>query len=233
MVDRCAVSFELTDLPFVQSRGTRNNKYSLRRSPVVGYVIHTTGAGPLRRFRSTSERRRFGYTSPMDAALRTYHELMDEGPEFVICGDTGRVVRTGLPYECTWHVGSRGGQPYHSEGWARRCDRWWRARWPLLTSPVELCHGRLWKNDSVNTNTRGVEVVPPQSGATHPWLPATIHSLRWLLHALARFDGVRLSNQTVITHSDAHPLSRTTRSGEPWDPGPTQWNEKVLTQLLA
>lgn len=27
----------------------------------------------------------------------------------------------------------------------------------------------------------------------------------------------------VVTHSDAHPTSRTTDQGDPWDPGMRQW----------
>ena len=34
---------------------------------------------------------------------------------------------------------------------------------------------------------------------------------------------IRLALETVVSHSDAHPLARSSR-GQPWDPAPIQWS---------
>jgi hypothetical protein len=202
------------------SRGTRGGRYERRVEPVVGYVVHTTGSGPLRRFQNTRERRQHRYRSPLDAAVRTYQSLMDAGPEVVI-GQCGSIVRVSSPDLCPWHVGSTRSEAYRRAGWdVKKACSWWKARWPGLESPADLCDGLLWNAGSVNEVTRGVEVVPPEDGGA--WSEACQRSLARLLRAWRGWDQVELSPTTVLTHSDVHPLLRT-RQGLPWDPAPAQW----------
>lgn len=200
---------------------------------VAAIVVHTTGSGPLKRFKRDGLKR--GWRSPFDAALHLYCELMAEGPHYVI-GEHGELAQVAREEQVAWHVGANGGASYARESWASKYP-WWAVRFPGLRSPRELASGRLWlpplggswgsrwlaRAGSPNARTIGVEVVPPAAGGRLAWSAATWATLAELVRGVTARHAVPRDRMHIITHSDAHPIARTTSSGVPWDPPPSQW----------
>jgi len=219
------------------SRGYRRGLYAPRGTAPAGIVIHTTGAGPTRRFEDERERRRHGYRSPFDAALRIYAELMNAGPHYLV-GQQGQVAQLAPESLCAWHVGGRKAQRYHRERWQTPHTRWWERRWDLR-SPRDLAGGRLWApyvappslrvrwaawmaRGSCNANTLGIEVVPSDEFASGPWSAACWDALTGLIFDLASRHAIPLEREHVLTHSDAHPLARSAHNA-PWDTSAEQF----------
>lgn len=190
------------------SRGYRRGKYSERRS-VAAYVVHTTGSGILRRWKAQGKRH--GEATPFETALRVYGRLMDASPHYVVGQQEGQVAQVCPEHLAAWHVGSRNYRRYSRWKHPLRSSRyhWWRKEFPLLESPVELLDGRLWNGGSVNSNTLGVECVPPLDGE---WSDAFYRNLQELLQELDE----RHQATWAVTHSVADPVGRTNKFG-PWD----------------
>lgn len=222
-------------------RGFSRGKLIPRGDRPSAVVIHTTGIGPVRRFRDKKQRARHGWKTSFDAANHIYARLMDPSAHYVV-GQKGQVAQTVPESHCAWHVGGRKANLYWRANWAAKAVLWWRERFPLLDSPRDLAHGQLWApyeeppgllkriryprswaRGSANANTIGIEVVPPLYGATVRWSEACWDSLVALVLDICDRHGIEPSMVTVITHSDAHPLARS-RRGEPWDVGPNQWS---------
>lgn len=242
------------------SRGYKRGKYKNRSRDVVGIVIHTTGWGSWKRWKRDNpnapeltdytgmdldqfnwaewKSRRGDESHPFDTCLRIYGSLMDAGPHFVVCGETGRVAITCPPEKVAWHVGSRKSWKYKFKGWKRNCG-WWQERWPELEGPQDLLGGLLWRHGRCNDLTIGIEVSPPRRGAQAAWSEACWESLRTLVAEIASdSDHITLDEYHIITHSDAHPVSRTgrnpslRRTGRPTDPGQYQWARAFVSQKL-
>ena len=226
------------------SRGFRRGKYVQRdRSRIVAIVNHTTGMGPVRRFLDEKQRRRHGWRDPFEAALWIYENVMDAGPHYVVGQEEGQIAQVCPEDRAAWHVGGKGGRAYRREGWMDARTEWWHDLFPGMGSPRELAGGRLWlpydpapslleklrrsrwtawrEAGSVNANTDGIEVVPPEDGG--PWSDACWRNLVELHHDLADRHVIPLDSHHVVSHSIAHPLSRSTADGRPWDPPSTQW----------
>jgi len=191
------------------------------------------------------------WETPFLAALWIYATVMDAGPHVVV-GQRGEVARLAPDDVCAWHVGGKGSRPYSRRSWALYAAArygWWIARWPGLLTPHALGSGRLWApyeappalsraglvsrwaRGSCNANTLGVEVVPPLDGG--PWYDAAWEALVGVLRDWRDAHGLVLARETVVSHSDAHPLARTRRSGQPWDPPPGQWSWDECARRLA
>jgi hypothetical protein len=145
------------------SLGFRRKKYDERPGDVVAIVVHTTGGGPVKRFKNAAERKKFKYKTPFDAALRIYRELMFEGPHYLVGQGDGEIAQLAPETLSAWHVGQAGGHLYDLDQWSTPDVRWWKDRWGTLESPRGLANGRLWSHDSVNANTIGIEVVPHEA----------------------------------------------------------------------
>ena len=230
----------------VPGLGYRRSRLLPRAGAPVAIVVHTTGGGITARYRREGARR--GDATPHRTALRVYGSIMEAAAHYVVGqgGEIGQVVPEGL---CAWHVGGAKSAPYHRLGtsWMPRSTRarfaWWQERWEGLDGPRDLAGGQLWApyvvgpslaqrvrhplswgKGSVNAWSVGIEVVPPEDDPRGEWSPECWAALAALIRDIALRQGVPLRREPVITHSDAHPLSRTTPRGEPWDTVEAQWS---------
>lgn len=202
------------------AKAAREHKLRLRKGAPRGIVIHTTGSGPWTRWTKHPET----FASPFDAARYTYERISDFSGHYLVDGDDGRVCKLVDPSMVAWHVGSRGSWRYKLPGWAKdKGFGWFTTRFPGCNSPRDLLGGALWREGSANELTIGIEVAPPKEGPRAAWSPQAWRSLRLMVKKLGLDYGIPLDRFHVITHSDAHPLSRTTKAGAPWDPSPRQW----------
>lgn len=211
-------------------------------------VVHTTGAGPVRRAterRYAAWRGRWGIAEgdALQAAVVLYTRIMDASGHYVI-GQDGTIVQVVPESHCAWHVGGSGSRAYFTRGSKALAGpryAWWRARWPGYETPRDLGGGHLWDPydrspglevtvrsglaiGSANANSIGIEVVPPTSHPLAPWSEAAWEALVTLTLDILGRHRIPLERDRVISHSDAHPLSRTTAAGVPWDPSSTQWS---------
>jgi hypothetical protein len=210
---------------------TRKGLLRKRTRPAVAYILHTTGVGPYRRVRSGQ------FKTILEAVLHVYAKIMKASPHVVIAPD-GTIAEVTPHDLCAWHVGGKGAKAYRKINWATPRIRWWRSRFFEYQSPFEFCDGKLWqpydnvkqyrvkdkirswwymKGASCNANTRGIEFIPPdpkKAGAaiTLEQLDSAAKVLRYWSH----LDGIPLNRETIFTHSEVHPLSRTNKFG-PWD----------------
>jgi hypothetical protein len=216
----------------VPSLGYRDGSYKERGGPVSAIVVHTTGGGPVRRFEDAKERTKFGYTSPFDAGVRIYRDLMDAGPHYVVGQLKGEVAQVAPENVIAWHVGSSGAHIYDRKSWSTTATKWWPVRWAPLKSPFELAGGKLWSGGSCNTNTVGIEVVPPAKDVRGAWSDEAWATLVALVSDIAKRHGVPVDKTHIVTHSDAHPLARSA-AGKPWDPPPKQWSWEAFARTAG
>lgn len=227
---------------YVPSLGVSRGLYAPRAS-VAGVVIHTTGSGVIRRWKRQGKR--FKERSPFDTAVRIYSRIMTASGHYVV-GQEGQIVQLVPEHLAAWHVGGRKARLYRRR-WMRPKYQWWAERWPGYDSPLQLANGELWKpydkdaavswrarwlsrHGSCNANTIGIEVVPPTLDPKSAWSDACWLSVVRLTQDICYRSALPIERQRIVSHSDAHPLSRTTRSGVPWDPNPTQFSyEKFLS----
>lgn len=209
-------------------RGYKRGKYQPRRS-YSAIVVHTTGRGILKKAK------RWG-VSPIEAAARVYGAQMDAGAHYVICGLTGAAIQTCPEELAAWHVGSKGSKPYGRPNWARstwwkrtrgKKVEWWSNRWPGFQSPHELAYGELWAPNakgrpSCNANTIGIEVIPNAKHPSGVWTNAAWIKLIQLCQDIRWRRSIHFRRETILSHSDAHPLARTARN-RPWDPPGEIW----------
>ena len=205
---------------YVESLGVRKKLYSPRKT-FSAVVVHTTGAGPIRRWKQeqSSVHKK---ASPFETALRIYSQIMEPGPHYVV-GQDGQCVQVCPEAYAAWHVGANDSKAYFSEGWMRHRYDWWSLRWPHLAAPVDLADGMLWNGHSCNANTVGIEVVPPTDNVRGQWSDACRKTLVSLINDICDRCGIPKEDEHILSHSDAHPIRRTTTDGDPWDPYASQW----------
>lgn len=211
------------------ARAERLGKLRKRKRP-RGVILHTTGSGPWTRWNENPDR----YGSPFEAAREIYEERTDLGPHFLVCAQTGRAVQLCELDRAAQHVGSKGAWKYRLKGW--RGDRdfsWWAIRFPGCNSPRDLLGGHLWRKGSANELGIGIELAPPLKGPRAPWTLDAWHTLYGLVRSVCLAHDIPIDRYHVITHSDAHPLKRSTARGRPWDPGRAQWNIAEASHYLG
>lgn len=203
------------------SRGFRRKKLQrYERASYSALIIHTTGMGVHRKAKRWK-------VDPFLAALRIYSQQMDASGHYVI-GQLGQLAQCVPEEIVAWHVGSKGAAAYHRASWWRaKKVAWWRERWPQYVAPGQLARGHLWATSpttckpSCNSNVIGFEVVPPPDNGE--WSAECWATIAELSRDVSERREIVLSLETVLSHSDAHPRSRSAR-GKPWDPGPKQWS---------
>jgi hypothetical protein len=240
----------LAKRPTKLNGGYRRNRLREVHYAPAAIVVHTTGAGPIQHANDDEwEWWRLKLDIPKGDSLMCAVALyanMDASGHYVI-GQDGTIVQVVPESHAAWHVGGRGSRPYFAErvtALSGERFRWWRERWPGLTSPRQLGGGRLWEPafktpgighrirsgfpiGTCNENTIGIEVVGPG-----PWSAEAWHALAALCVDIERRRGLTLRRDTVISHSDAHPISRTSATGRPWDPMPSTWSWERIAPLL-
>lgn len=232
--------------------GYRTNKLRECHYAPAAIVIHTTGSGPIER--ATADkfdawRVRCGVErgDALHAAGILYSRVMDASGHYVV-GQCGTIVQFVPESHAAWHVGGAGSRPYWNDPEHCLDDerfRWWRDRWPGCKTPRDLAGGKLWREPytppgivhrarsgfaigSCNENAIGIEVVGPG-----PWSAEAWHALAALCFDIAQRRGLELRRETVLSHSDAHPLARTTQRGRPWDPSDLTWTWERFRPVLA
>lgn len=223
---------------YVPSLGMRNKAYKKRPRPASAIVVHTTGSGPAlrvvhKRFKAWRAKWPQFAETPFQAAKWTYMYAMRSGPHYLV-GQGGEVVQHAREDMAAWHVGSRGGRWYRLPGgtWHNKNTRWWRERFPSLSSPTQLARGRLWKGWSCNDNSVGIEVAPPVDDPRGPWSADAWRALACLVEDIATRHSIPITKHTVISHSEAHPRSRSAKN-RPWDPRPEVWDFNRLKALVG
>jgi hypothetical protein len=240
----------LAKRPTKLNGGYRRNMLREVHYAPAAIVVHTTGAGPIQRANDADwESWRLKLDIPKGDALMcavASYANMDASGHYVI-GPDGTIVQVVPESHAAWHVGGAGSRPYFAERVTKLSGeryRWWRERWPGLTSPRQLAGGNLWRPafttpsivhrirsgfpiGTCNENTIGIEVVGPG-----PWSAEAWHALAALCVDIERRRGLVLRRDTVISHSDAHPLSRTSATGRPWDPMASTWSWERVSPLL-
>lgn len=211
-----------------QSLGLKRGKYKPRAS-YSAIVVHTTGAGLIRRWRKQGKR--FNESSPFETAIRVYTRMMNAGPHYVV-GQGGELAQVCPEYLAAWHVGSRNSGRYSGRVWGTQNTTWWRRRWPQFESPHELAGGKLWDGGSCNDNSIGIEVVPPAHDPKGAWSDECWETLLRLILDISDRKGIPVDRFHVISHSDAHPRARSSR-GLPWDTPPRQWTPELFEKRLA
>lgn len=235
--------------------GERDSTVATRFVPSLGYagghyddvrghhacVLHTTGAGIIRRFREEGHEK--GDDTPLDTAVRVYSRIMGASsgfaaPHYVI-GQDGECVQMCREVFAAHHVGSKAELGFRRwlaprlyalprAAWGVNCA-WWFAQWPDIRSPLDLAGGQLWAGGSCNRNSIGVEVVPPDVDEPNkaPWSPAAWVTLRALVEDIAERRRIPWERERIISHSDAHPVARSAK-GKAWDPSQAQWSWERL-----
>jgi hypothetical protein len=220
-------------------------------------VHHTTGAGPVNRATKPEWawwRSRWGIRDgdTLQAAVVVYAKISPASPHYVI-GQNGQIVQLVPESHAAWHVGGAGSRPYFTEEqrwpFRGRYD-WWRKRWPGLLSPRELAGGHLWDPSvteptlemairsrlaigSCNANSLGIEVVAPATDPQGPWSTDAWMALTRLTLDICDRHKIPVARECVISHSDCHPLNRTTSRGTPWDPSPAAWSWETFRRFAA
>ncbi len=207
------------------------------RATISGIVIHTTGGGVIRRWKR--QKARFREHSPFDTAVRIYTRIMKASGHYVV-GQEGQIVQLVPEHLAAWHVGSRKVNHYR-RNWMRPKYQWWAEKWSGYDSPLELADGKLWqpyhedapvhwrtrwraRHGSCNSNTIGIEVVPPNHDPRSAWSDACWTSLTRLILDIGYRTALPIERQRIVSHSDVHPIARTTRTGHPWDPWTKQFS---------
>lgn len=188
-------------------------------------VIHTTGGGLAERvrngkYRGWRQRNPGAGDSTFAAGVWVYCHANDAAPH-VLIGQGGELARLIDDELIAWHVGGADSKAYEKP-LTGAAYAWWRARWPDLASPRDLCGGRLWRAGTCNALSLGVEVACPLDNPRGPWSEAAwLRLARQVIEWSVRY-GIPIDEKYVFTHSDAHPIARTEK-GRPYDPGPGQW----------
>jgi hypothetical protein len=213
--------------------GVKHNDVKPRPREPIAIVIHDTGPGPAIRVNPELDRAgKFdrwreqwpSRRTPFEAASWVYELAMHASGHYLVGqgGECVQIIPEGLVAQ---HVGGAGSNVYllPAFGWARAEHRWWRERWPGLSSPRALAGGRLWAGGSCNTGAIGIEVAPDRDRPEGPWSDAAWSTLGRLVGDICMRRGIPCTREYVLTHSDAAPRSRTVR-GQASDPAPNQWS---------
>ena len=227
---------------YTPSLGVRKGLYA-PRSTASGIIIHTTGAGVNRRY--IREHSKYPDNRPLDTAVRIYGHIMKASGHYVV-DQNGRCVQMVPEGLASWHVGSKGARKYKRQ-WMKPKYDWWRGRWPGYESPLEIANGDLWRpyakdadvhwrakwlsrHGSCNANTIGIEVIPPIAHPQGQWTDLCWSTVVRLTEDIRNRNSIPLERARILSHSDVHPISRTTNSGRPWDPSLNQFSyETFLT----
>lgn len=213
----------------VPGRGYARGKLQrFKRSSYSAIVVHTTGLGVHKKAT------RWGVT-PFEATQRVFARQIDTSGHYIIGqgpDELAQVVPEEIP---AWHVGGKGSRKYNrARWWEQKSVAWWRQRWPQFYTPRDLGGGALWGTPggrmSCNANTIGIEVIPPVGNG--PWSDDCWRTLGRLCLDISGRRGLALSLETVVTHSDAHPFSRSAK-GKPWDPAPVQWSFERFAEVAG
>lgn len=233
----------LPDVRREPSLGLRKGKYERRLlTEIERIVIHHTGVGVLGRFQREKDRR--GWKQPIESAIHIYTRIMCSSGHYVVDYD-GSIIQCVPDDYCAWQAGYGGerrrkrlidwyrklrfnrrvpnGTPRWFS-WRRGRYRWWADKWHVpygLDSPVDW-----FPTLDVNRETIGIELlsVPGRD----PFPGSQIHGgkggigLTGLVQVLANSYGIPIDRMHILTHSDAVPTARTTKSGQPYDPPPSK-----------
>lgn len=224
--------------------GLRKGKLD-RREPydIQRVIVHHTGVGILGRF--ARDKQRFGWHDPVQAATHVYTRIMSSSGHYVI-GHHGELIQYVPESWTAWHAGY--GNKRKRSLRASWFDRWKYSRKDAADKPLWLCNERFawwdlrwykrrgicspthWFPElDVNRHTIGIELLSTPGKA--PFHPEQLAALRKLIDRLRLIYQIPVDEDHILTHSDACPLARTTKSGIPYDPPPDKWS--FWTHIIA
>lgn len=208
---------------WVPSLRVRNNQAYKRKNDARAIVIHFTGAGP--RLRWLKEGTQRGEPNPLRTAVRLYSTVLPNSAHYVLGPSTGLVICMSEENYVSWGVGSVGWGRYENPNWGKSPQfDWWRKKWPDLESPLDFADGKVWSGGSANENCIHIEVSPSKDESRPVWSAACLKSLRLLCEDICNRWGISFDKYHIVTHSDVHPIKRSTLAGQPWDPHPHQYS---------
>jgi N-acetyl-anhydromuramyl-L-alanine amidase AmpD len=218
---------------YLPSLAIKQNSLRLRTHNPCAIIIHQTSLGPYNRH----IRNKLLHPTPLDAANHIYSNIMSESGHFTVCGVTGNWVQNVPINYVAHHCANRGSAPkwpninnihYHPK--TSLGYNWWYQTFPTLTNPNDLAQKGLWLNNNANANTIGIEIVPhinPQI----PFSNSCWQSVKYIIeYCYLKYDMERF-RENIITHSEANPLTRTSK-GKPWDLYAPTWTEDIRQYLL-
>lgn len=171
----------------------------------LGICLHTTGVGVLARAKREG-------TTPMQAALKVYCQIMEPSPHVVIGhdGDIEQVCDYGL---VAWHAGhTRREQVLYHSPKAMRVRPWWK-EWVtrnMAATPLRIADPSV---DHTGNCCLGAELIPLPDKTFTAEQYTSVRALREVIRGL--FGGIVADS--MWQHSDFCPETRTTRKGESWD----------------
>lgn len=220
------------------SLGHRRGQYGRRREYGC-IVLHITGSGVLDRYDRGWRPTWAGLTEDstlLEIAIAIYQGITQAAPHYLVYG--GEVVQLCPEGLAAWHVGAAASAQYDAPNWwADARDRegngvdvqWWMAEWPDLHSPFDIAAGRLWGSErSANRGGCAVELLWPHNQRRDPPSDVTWETAQALIRDIAE----RRAVQDLVSHSDAHPATRTA-NGRGWDPPPELFDRVVAKRLLG
>ena len=198
---------------FKKSLGSTLGKYKKRDlQDLCGLVVHTTGYGPIRRWKEKPDR----WASPYEAAVWLYTSAMSASPHFV-ADQEGRVTMLNDLDVSAWHVGSNRRKLYKNKwqwgpnGKYKDTYNWFNRQYEVH-SPLEL---EPWRTGSPNSLTVGIEIVPPREDHTGPWYQGAWDAINAAQGVIEAYVGRKLP---TYTHYQLDPIGRGKKDGAPWDP---------------
>ena len=178
------------------------------RETVTTIIQHTTGYGAhlagLERL----------HPDQLDLAFARWQGKNLKYKPHLLIGRTGRVFQFAPLRIVAWHTGHRDWEGLSPIGQVR-WGPWWAARYPALTSPLDLpAWAPVDGRRSPNTRSVGIDWLAPRPGEpyTTEQYEAGAALVDWLCTELA----IPRDCRHVVTHSEVHPIDRT-RAGKPWD----------------
>jgi len=201
------------------------------RTLLDGVCLHTTGRSVFLKAGSNSEK-------GLAAAVKYYTKGGAGFPNYII-GHKGEIIQTASEAEPNWHAAWKKAQVKEYKAWEKTTAAlpkkylWWGSRWQdepprNYASPLSLLQeatdGRSYDpnddtRDSPNDDFCGIE------GLWHPegWTPEMYISCAQLCLDIAERHEFPiefpLPSIRLLGHEDLCPITRTTESGVPWDPG--------------
>lgn len=206
---------------YTPSLGIRRGTVPKREGKPTVIVVHTTGLGPIRRH----ELGQPGCGTPFDAAMKIYTRIYKYSGHYVLDGESGRLMQVVPEDYAAQHVGVAKTGLYETSRWKTDATAWWPAAFPGVPTPLSL---PCWEGGSCNQNAIGIEVVPRLQEPRGPWSDTCWTVLGELLGDLATWYDIPWDTHHILSHSQAHPVSRSNRRLGPWDPTADAWTPERL-----
>ncbi len=196
-----------------------NSNLRSRRTTPSYIVYHTTGRGLSRSAANVADP-----TSDPEgfdrAAVAWYSRSGAQYYPMYLVGLSGKIFQLAPSHLVTWHAA--GPKEEYQGNWSDGNTQWWFSAWPGRRSPYDIVG-----SGDINSHSIGIDYVPhpAQVGPT----PLQLQTIATLAQSLANTNGIALTRDKHLGHSDVDPLGRSTNNA-PWDPS---WDWTEYMNLLG